>query len=421
MSTKDSAMETDSLLNKADTPAARKYQELFNDSDDDDSFPEIECDLCSKSFSNIKAYEQHVNSKKHHQMLSKKKLMKKIEPTEDEEDENVDPESTDELQCDVCEKTFSGYKPFVAHMRGGIHAKNMKKQKLKEFLKDKPEVLAKNDGEAESDDDDLLQKPFARCSVCEKVFYDPASYQKHMVGSTHKKKMTQQKTLDKLKNELRDDPQIEDEEFFTKCDICNKQFSGPVPYKIHLMSAVHENQMKRVRAMEKLKDFFLEDSTTGKMICKECKKMFTDPFAFKQHLDNNSHEKQKVKDKVLEFVAANPEIVAVKSVENITSEEDSEEKAGYEKGYYFLVCKLCHMSFTGLQSATDHVQSKKHVNARDEKKKIKLLKKRMTEKKNAQQSVNDSAKSAIEAPKSVTAISEMDTLDTDGNEEFELV
>ncbi|GBN25920.1 hypothetical protein AVEN_83309-1 [Araneus ventricosus] len=414
--------DTDALLNKDMTPAGRKYQELFNDSDDDDSFPEIECDLCSKSFSSVKAYEQHLSGKKHHQMLSKKKLMKKIGPTNGEEDENIDPDPTDELQCDVCEKTFSGYKPYIAHMKGSIHAKTVKQQKLRESLKDKPEVLAENGDEAESEDDDLLERPFARCSACKKVFYDPVSYQKHMTGSAHKKKMLQQRTLDSLKNELRDDPQVEDDEFFTKCDVCNKQFSGPVPFKIHLKSGVHESQVKRVQAMGKLKDFFLEDSTTGKMVCKECKKMFTDPFAFKLHLDNNSHEKENVKDKVLEFVASNPEIVAMKSVENISSEDESEQNAGYEKGYYFLVCKLCHMSFTGLESARDHVHSKKHVNAKDEKKKLKLLKSRMTEKKGDQipaNGTNGQVKNASATSK--TAASEMDVHLADGNEDFELV
>ncbi|CAL1273418.1 unnamed protein product [Larinioides sclopetarius] len=419
MGSKDSAMDTDALLSKDVTPARRKYQDLFNDSEDDDSFSDVECDLCAKSFSSVKAYEQHLSGKKHHQMLSKKKLMKKTVPTNGEGDENIDPDFADDLQCDVCEKTFSGYKPYIAHMRGNIHAKNLKQQKLRESLKDKPEVLTENDDELQSGDDDLLQKPFARCSACEKVLYDPTSYQKHMIGSAHKKKMLQQRTLDSLKDELKDDPLVEDDEFFTKCEVCNKQFSGPVPFKIHLQSSVHENQVKRVKAMEKLKDFFEEDSTTGKMACKECKKMFTDPFAFKLHLDNNSHEKQKVKDKVLEFVAANPEIVAMKSVENISSEDDSEEKAGYEKGYYFLVCKLCHKSFTGLESAGDHVQSKKHVKAKAEKKKLKLLKSRMMEKKEDRVPMNGQVKNTTS--KNTTAASEIDAHHADGNEDFELV
>ncbi|GFY30525.1 uncharacterized protein TNCV_3522881 [Trichonephila clavipes] len=357
-----------------------KADELFFTDSDDDPFPEIECDLCSKQFSHVKMYEQHLNSKKHHQMLTKQQMMEKLKISEKHDTGELESESPEELQCDVCEKTFSSYIPYAAHIKGSVHAKNLKQKKLKESLKDKAEVLAENNAGNE-EDDDLLQKPFARCTVCSKVFYDPAAYQLHMRGAAHKKKTQNQKICDSLKRDLPENPDFEDDELFSKCDVCNKSFSGPVPYKIHLKSAVHENQIKRNQAMEKLKDFFEEDPENGKMICKECKKSFTDPFAFKLHLDNNSHERQSAKEMVLKFVTDNPEIVAMKSIENMSSGEESDESGGYEKGFYFLVCKICHTSFSGLESAQDHVLSKKHLKTKKDRNEMKQLKKKLSEKK----------------------------------------
>ncbi|GFS66570.1 uncharacterized protein NPIL_231261 [Nephila pilipes] len=396
-----------------------KGDELFFTDSDDDPFPEIECDLCSKQFPSVKMYEQHLNSKKHHQMLTKQRMMRKMKAPGKEDDEEFEPESTEELQCDVCEKTFSSHIPYVAHIKGSIHAKHLKQKRLKESLKDKPEVLAEN----ETDEDDLFQKPYARCSMCSKVFYNPSNYQQHMRGAVHKKKVQNQKASDSLKHH----PEVEDDDSL-KCDICNKSFSGPVPYKMHLQCAVHENQIKRNKAMEKVRDFFEEDEENGKMICKECKKPFTDPFALKLHLDSNSHERRSAKEIMVQFVAAHPEIVAMKSIENISSGDESDENGSYEKGYYFLVCKLCHVSFSGLENAKDHVQSKKHLKCKRDKKEMKLLKKKLKEEKNGETAIGTNGHVEDKSPETgnLPIQDEVDGLKNPkkerlGSEEFELI
>ncbi|GIY44198.1 uncharacterized protein CEXT_547421 [Caerostris extrusa] len=417
--------EKTSLISSGKEGSRKTKKLLFSDSDSDsdDPFPEIECDLCSKSFSNVRAYEQHVSGKKHHQKLAQKRLMKSVGITENGDGEKDEEDASDELHCDVCQKTITGYISFAAHLKGSVHAKNVKRKKLKESLKDKPEVLAEKDTEVDPEDDGILGKPFARCPACDKTFYDPLSYKKHMVGQGHKKKILQQKTFDNLKH---DDPELEDDSF--RCEVCSKTFSGPIPYKTHLKSGVHENQVKRSKAMEKLKEFFDLDPENGSMVCKECKRTFTDPSAFKLHLDNKSHEKQSAKGRMLDFVSANPEIAAMKSVGNISSEDESDEEASYEKGYYFLVCKLCHTSFTGVESARDHVKCKKHQKAKKEKNDMKLLKKKLSEKPKSAKAKDISSRNGDEENKKPTMADEIDAAlknkeipHSQANDDFELI
>ncbi|KAG8179676.1 hypothetical protein JTE90_021273 [Oedothorax gibbosus] len=234
-------------------------------------------------------------------------------------------------------------------------------------------------------EDDTIQKPFARCSTCGTTFYGPESYQQHLKGANHKKKLRQLKIIETLKKDETAAGNDMDVKGTYRCEACSKSFSGPVPYKMHLMSSVHQKELQRVKTEEELKYLFEKEEDSDKLVCKECKKAFPDAFSFKSHIANNSHGKQKVKETLFGFVEANPDIVAVKSVQNISDDEEENnlnEKENFRNGHYFLVCKLCHASFSGPESARDHLESKKHMKIKIERAQKKALKDKLKDKQN---------------------------------------
>ncbi|KAG8192385.1 hypothetical protein JTE90_029110 [Oedothorax gibbosus] len=371
--------------------ASKKYMEkldkiILATTDSEEEGSDIECEPCSKIFSSVQVYKQHLNSKKHYKMVSKLKTMAKMgdaatkkKPTYDP-NHSADDSGDEQLYCDVCDKEMSGYKNYMAHLNGSIHTKNLKQQKLRDKIK----VMKGFDEDALDEvEDDTLQKPFARCSTCGTTFYGPESYQQHLKGANHKKKLRQLKIIESLKND--ETAAGNDMDVTYRCEACSKSFSGPVPYKMHLMSSVHQKELQRVKTEEELKDLFEKDEDSDKLVCKECKKAFPDAFSFKSHIANNSHGKQKVKDTLFDFVEANPDIVAVKSVQNVSDDEEDDnpnEKENFKNGQYFLVCKLCHASFSGPESARDHLESKKHMKIKIERAQKKALKDKLKGKQN---------------------------------------
>ncbi|XP_015931256.2 zinc finger protein 346 [Parasteatoda tepidariorum] len=195
---------------------------------DNESLPEIECKLCNKSFDSYNAYQQHIKSRKHYNQMTAKKMSAKAavdKLVEDHSESDGDDKYT-ELNCDVCSKTFSGCKPYASHLHGSTHAKNLKKQALKEKMKDVPGVESD-----EGSGDDWMPKTVAKCKLCEKEFTSLESFQKHLSGSMHKKKLKQEKILQSVKDEHKGSDVEMDDDFYKKCDVCDKEFSGLLPYQ----------------------------------------------------------------------------------------------------------------------------------------------------------------------------------------------
>lgn len=383
---------------------------------DSDSTPDMECETCGISFTNAKSLQSHMQGKKHQKKVAEAKLMaKNLAATKNDESDNDDSEDSNDIHCEVCDKDFTGYMSFASHMKGSVHAKNVKKQKLKQQLENMPEVLDKEKGESGSDDD-MLQKPYARCSKCQKEFSGPENFKLHMKSATHLKKVKETEALKKLKtDEARNS---DDEEFYSKCDVCHKSFNGVRSYHIHMQSRVHKRTLEKIKVAEEIKEFCANDNFDAGYVCKECKKTFSDPLAFKSHLQNNSHEKQKAKDALVEFLHAYPEIVFVAPFD----EEDSGDESDESKSDFYLICKLCHVSFSGPESAQDHVKSKKHINIKKEKKMLKLLKEQKkgtsskSEKKNSTNTNNESSEKEISAN-----IKQEDKKNGDTSHDFELI
>lgn len=339
-------------------------------SDSDGSMPDLDCETCGVSYTDPKAYENHMNGKKHAKKVAEAKLRAQNEKSDKEAESGEDSDESPEMHCKICDKYFTGYVSYAAHVKGTVHAKNVKKQKLKKQLDDLPEVIKKEDDENDSDDDGILPKPYAKCATCQKEFGGPESFKMHMKSATHLKKVKQAKTMQELKKN--EGEHSDGEEAFSKCEVCKKTFSGVTPYKIHMNSNIHKKNLEKKKIAEEIKEFCSNTDFSEGYVCKECSKTFTDPLAFKCHLQNNSHEKQKAKKALSEFLNAYPEIKYVTPYEK---EEGEDESSGDEADpMYYLICTLCHFSFSGPESAQDHVKSKKHIAIKKEKKMKKLLK-----------------------------------------------
>lgn len=339
-------------------------------SDSDASLPDFECETCGVSYTDPKAYENHMLGKKHGKKVAEAKLRAQNEKSDKEAESEEDSDESPEMQCEICDKHFTGYVSYAAHIKGTQHAKNVKKQKLKKQLDSMPEVIKNENDEEDSDDDGILPKPYAKCSTCQKEFGGPESFKMHVKSATHLKKVKQAKAMQELKKN--EGEQSDGEEVFSKCEVCKKSFSGVTPYQIHMKSNVHKKNLEKKKIAEEIKEFSSNTDFSEGYVCKECKKAFTDPLAFKCHLQNNSHEKQKAKKALSEFLNAYPEIEYVTPYDK---EEGEVQSSGDEADpVYYLICKLCHFSFSGPESAQDHVKSKKHVTTKKEKKVKKLLK-----------------------------------------------
>ncbi|XP_035221838.1 zinc finger protein 569-like [Stegodyphus dumicola] len=363
-----------------DSEKEKRGKYVASDSDDSSDSLEIECDVCDMDFTSVKSYEQHLKSKKHYKMLGKKETKEKYKKLNKLKDD-VNDDQDSEFSCDVCEKVFSDFSQYKAHMKGRGHSKNLKKLKLKEKLKEVEGIVDKFVENEEDDNDELLEKPFAHCTACQKSFSGPENYHQHLRSSAHDKKSKQQALLEKWK---KDSPDVksednEEEEYF--CEVCGKFFSGPIPYATHMESAIHKKEVKKAKVAEDLKEFYIREEEDGKFVCKECKRSFNDPIALKIHLRRNDHEKQKSKFDIMALLSAHPEIIPIKSSEY--SDEDGETSANSKEVYDFLICNICHLSFNGVPSAQNHVKSKKHLKVKQQRKEIKALKRKLKKEMNS--------------------------------------
>ncbi|KFM71355.1 Zinc finger RNA-binding protein, partial [Stegodyphus mimosarum] len=77
--------------------------------------------------------------------------------------------------------------------------------------------------------------------------------------------------------------------FFSSCDICQKQFSGPEPYQQHIVSTSH---LKKVAMRNLTAGSNSSNSIINTLICKTCDKNFSGPVPYEQHLNSETHRKK---------------------------------------------------------------------------------------------------------------------------------
>lgn len=283
------------------------------------------------------------------------------------------------LVCELCQVRFSGVEPYRLHMTGNKHQKKLKKEFMKqkygakylEMVKSKEGV---NDMHTEvtdpkNEDDDVVLK---YCNVCKKICTGELTYELHMKGKKHKKKVHKMNLMRKLGEnpdvdlgekgkEMEDciyDP-IAQVKPFAQCAICNKKFSGPEGFRDHLSSTSHKKKLgihelsKNLTAEENSRDF-LKDESTGQdtesfgsgdfvLHCSACEKNFTGPVPYQQHLISDAHKKKLKK------------IELTRKINSLSVKAD--EADAFE-------CKECCRTFRIPEEFDQHLKSSAHAKKR---------------------------------------------------------
>ncbi|KAG8172343.1 hypothetical protein JTE90_017157 [Oedothorax gibbosus] len=81
-----------------------------------------------------------------------------------------------------------------------------------------------------------------RCDLCEKCFTGPIPYAQHMGGQGHQKKVDQAVQT------------VELGVGYFRCGICTKCFTGPIPYEQHMAGQGHHAKVSLAQKMSEVKE-----------------------------------------------------------------------------------------------------------------------------------------------------------------------
>ncbi|GBM01165.1 hypothetical protein AVEN_27261-1 [Araneus ventricosus] len=370
------------------------------------------CKVCKIPFSDIFAYAEHLESKQHMKGVMKKKYGEKYlaakakldekdleeeiktpvkilsvskeiskpvkevsnvieKPVRDlcssaKDSSNSDDNSDDDevYTCEVCKKVCTGLLTYQLHLQGKKHQKNVKKVTLLKEMKEQKLIPEVNDEPKEETLFDRLfpqlrhVSPNLECKVCKKKCLGPEAYKQHCRSESHKKKVAIEELLKGMETEglspAKD--QNDDSTPVAHCDLCNKGFSGPLPFMQHMKSTAHLKQARHLQELGKIKNLIISKEEDSKFKCKECGKMFSGPVPFNAHLKSSAHGKMKKKTALMDNLEKkHPELIKTLAAQN--SDESDEDDS------VLLGCKVCHMVFSGPEAANDHFTSSKHKKA----------------------------------------------------------
>ncbi|KAG8180398.1 hypothetical protein JTE90_025448 [Oedothorax gibbosus] len=267
---------------------------------------------------------------------------------------------------------------------------------------DKGNIFTDDDSDS---DGSLSLNVGLNCEICEKTFNSFKSFLQHEKSSNHYKKISQKKLKKKLSKNLDDELSISIDDMtlypkaFTECDACRKEFSGPESYYQHLKSKAHRKKVERAKLLEQVtvegkvdmeklaevlrpnKDTLTEVGASGysptvedtgseddgqgeihQFECTDCVKVFTGIDPWYQHLVSKTHEKT-LKQKRLRVQVTGAQTKYPEHSE--TASLPSEYLDPIEVDGDVLICRLCHMSFSGPESAAAHLKSKGHAKKKE--------------------------------------------------------
>lgn len=350
---------------------------------DDDIFSttnhSFKCKVCQVGFTGIEPYEQHINSSKHKKKVQKETMKQKYGPKylaalQSQETgsepvvETVDGTNDNDaevIRCDVCNKICTGLVSYKLHITGKSHQKQLRKQNCIEKLQENSSL---NEKEQEVQDTSVYNvmphiKPFAQCDTCEKKFSGPEGYQDHLSSASHKRKLEMAKLTEKLTGESEMSASTKPQDFFARCQTCEKNFSGPVPYQQHLISEAHQKKLKKLDLVQEMKSLSAKDGQEDTFQCKDCGRYFQIPEEFKQHLNSTYHNRKKIRQQMIEKLQTEyPEV----EVQTVASSHDDhyENQVQLQDDGIILICTICHKSFSGPETAISHFSSQKHARAK---------------------------------------------------------
>lgn len=304
----------------------------------------MNCKPCMKSFTGLKPYTQHIQSDKHKRKVISSSLMG----------------LSDQIECILCNISFDSAQNYHIHSLTVDHVNNMSKDRndaLNNLIVNSVSSSAENN-DTSSEDQTLIPNDetdstlsavrnsatslFSECKICNKKFSGPVPYTAHITSAAHKKKA-------EVGNGVLDaEGATENASNTFSCKLCKKVFTGPYPHQQHLISAAH----KKVEVKSNLGSEATENASE-KYTCEPCKKEFTGQIPYDQHLISKVH-----KNKLKLIKICGP----VK--ESNESDSDSACDSNESKKNPFF-CMFCNIKCSGLIPYKQHLEGDNHAkNAR---------------------------------------------------------
>ncbi|GIY52380.1 hypothetical protein CEXT_727431, partial [Caerostris extrusa] len=221
----------------------------------------------SKTFTGVIDFQQHEASEKH------KKKLRLSAGASCGITNAVQSQFADEYHCSVCSISVFGFINYQKHANSIDHAIMVqKKEKIANPLEiTKPASNGINVATQEfkplmpignSINPNLY---YSECKLCQKHFSGPEPYNQHVISAGHIKKCMLAKNSPMQVDEI--DNKMDSENLFSmghqmtlmqqnsetqkignskyKCDVCDKCFTGPVPYEQHINSIQHAKKMNQ--------------------------------------------------------------------------------------------------------------------------------------------------------------------------------
>lgn len=317
----------------------------------------MNCKVCDKSFSGIECYREHLASKKHIRKLEMHKMLNPDAKTETYNVlENTKGQKNQQISCDLCSKTFYTIVEFQNHSVSEEHARMVLKEKPN-FASTSNElpgtvVDTTSDIKNQISQGNVLPANFSRCELCNKGFTGPEPYLQHIASAAHKKKEIAAASPDSLGNKN------------LECAMCAKCFSGPECYQQHLVSIGHKKKLAETTCLicdEHFADFELyhqhintdnhknRAASSTKIVsfyCEVCDIPCSGPIPYDQHLKGEMHKKKMINKNMSKEIADN----------EINSSRESANQILPD--HY---CECCKKQCPNEASYKDHLSSLDHT------------------------------------------------------------
>ena len=241
----------------------------------------LECQICEKSFSGIESKNEHLRSKKHLNKVQENDNEQKMKKEKTYRINAVEAKQTNErkFECKQCEKSFTGIESQEEHFMSKKHKNNAAFKTTQVFL---PKVEEKHLEQALNKS---MNEVF-ECKTCQKSFSGIESKDEHFKSRKHLNKISEERlqvNLPKDKTLPRDSGVESTTRLF--CNLCEKPFTGIESEAEHMKSKKHLNKL----AEKAHQNNILPKKEENKLECKICDKIFTGVESKEEHLKSKKH------------------------------------------------------------------------------------------------------------------------------------
>ena len=147
----------------------------------------LECQICEKSFSGIESKDDHLRSKKHLNKVQENDNEPKMKMEKTNSINAVQANQTNVMQfeCKLCEKSFTGIESQEEHLMSTKHKKNATFKTAPVFLPKVEEKHLEQSLNSEASVNEVLE-----CKICQKSFSGIESKDDHFKSRKHLNKIS---------------------------------------------------------------------------------------------------------------------------------------------------------------------------------------------------------------------------------------